>query len=258
MTEFLKLGDREFKSRLLVGTARYPNNAMMLDALAESGTELVTVSIRRIDIDAAKEDGGILDLVTDKFTLLPNTAGCYTAKDAIFTANLSREALGTNLIKLEVIGDDKTLLPDSEELLRAARELVADGFDVMPYCNDDPILCMKLADAGCVAVMPLGSPIGSGAGIRNPYNFRIIRERIQIPVIVDAGIGTASEAAFAMELGCDGVLLNSAISGANDPVRMARAFRNGVLAGRDAYLAGRIPMQNHATPSSPTTGLVQS
>ncbi len=258
MTEFLKLGDRTFSNRLLVGTAKYPNNAMMLEALIASGTELVTVSIRRIDINAAKEEGGILDLVSEKFTLLPNTAGCYTAKDAIFTANLSREALGTNLIKLEVIGDDKTLLPDSEELLRAARELVADGFDVMPYCNDDPILCMKLADAGCVAVMPLGSPIGSGAGIRNPYNFRIIRERVKIPIIVDAGIGTASEAAFAMELGCDGVLLNSAISGANDPVRMARAFRNGVLAGRDAYLAGRIPMQYHATPSSPTTGLVQS
>lgn len=254
----IKLGKYTFSSRLLVGSARYPNTQLMLDALLASGTELVTVSIRRIDVSAAKNEGGILELLLDKFTILPNTAGCYTAKDAILTAKLSREALETNLIKLEVIGDDKTLLPDSEELLKAARELVADGFDVMPYCNDDPILCMKLADAGCIAVMPLGSPIGSGAGIRNPYNIQIIRERVDIPVIIDAGIGTASEAAFAMELGCDGVLLNSAISGANDPVRMAKAFKNGVQAGRDAFLAGRIPKQFHANASSPSEGLISS
>lgn len=258
MNDALQIAGLELTSRLFLGTSRYPSLEVMTDALAESKTELVTVSIRRIDIAAASQSGGLLDAVIGQYALLPNTAGCYTAKDAILTAQLARESLETDLIKLEVIGDDKTLLPDSVELLKAARALVADGFKVLPYCTDDPILCMRLQDAGCAAVMPLGSPIGSGMGIQNPYNFQIIRERIEVPVIVDAGIGTASEAAFAMELGCDGVLLNTAISGARDPVLMAAAFRDAVSAGRAAFLAGRIPKQTHATASSPTDGLIET
>lgn len=251
----LTIGDFEFSSRLLVGTARYPNYQVMLDALEESGTELVTVAIRRIDLEASAR-GGVIDLVADDYTLLPNTAGCYTARDAVLTAQLAREALDTDLIKLEVIADDETLLPDGSELLDAARTLVDDGFVVMAYTNDDPVLCRKLEDVGCAAVMPLGSPIGSGMGIRNPYNFRIIRQEIDVPMLVDAGVGTASDAAMAMELGCDGVLLNSAIARAEQPVRMARAFRRAVEAGRDAYLAGRIPRRLYAEPTSPTSGTV--
>lgn len=256
MNDTLKVGPYEFSSRLLLGTAHYPNYQVMMDALKASGTELVTVAIRRIDLQASIESG-VLELVSKDYTLLPNTAGCFTAKDAVLTAQLAREALETDLIKLEVIADDETLLPDGEELLKAARLLVDDGFVVMAYTNDDPILCRKLQDVGCAAVMPLGSPIGSGMGIRNPYNFRIIREELEVPMLVDAGLGTASEAAIAMELGCDGVLLNSAISGAEKPVMMAEAFKHGVEAGRLAYQAGRIPRRLYAKASSPLEGVVR-
>ncbi len=256
MNEPLKVGPYQFSSRLLVGTALYPNYQIMMDSLEASGTELVTVAIRRLDIDASSESG-VLDLVGDRYTLLPNTAGCYTARDAVLTAQLAREALGTDLIKLEVIADDETLLPDGEQLLSAARTLVDDGFVVMAYTNDDPILCRKLESVGCAAVMPLGSPIGSGMGIRNPHNFRIIREEIDVPMLVDAGVGTASDAVLAMELGCDGVLLNSAIARAEKPVAMATAFRHAVEAGRLAYRAGRIPKRFHARASSPLEGVVR-
>lgn len=251
----LKVGPYELRSRLIVGTARFPNYQVMLDAVRASGAEMVTVAIRRIDLQASQETG-VLDLLGGDYEILPNTAGCYTARDAVLTAQLAREALETDLIKLEVIGDDETLLPDGEELLKAARELVDDGFVVMAYSNDDPILCKKLQDVGCAAVMPLGSPIGSGMGIRNPYNFQIIRDQLEVPMFVDAGIGTASDAALAMELGCDGVLLNSAISGAKKPVVMADAFRKAVEAGRAAHTAGRIPRRFYARASSPTEGVV--
>lgn len=254
----LHVGPYSFKSRLVLGTAGYPNYQLLLDALRASGTELVTVALRRLDVQASQE-GGILELLLEEgYALLPNTAGCFTAKDAILTAQLAREALETDLIKLEVIGDDQTLMPDGEELLKAARALVKDGFHVMAYSNDDPILCRKLQDSGCAAVMPLGSPIGSGMGIRNPYNFRIIRDILEIPMLVDAGLGTASEAALAMELGCEGVLLNTAISGAQHPVLMASAFRHGVDAGRAAFLAGRIPRRLYASASSPVDGLLET
>lgn len=253
--EPLRIGPYEFSSRLLVGTARYPNYQVMLDALEASGTDLVTVAIRRIDVEASA-GSGVLELVGDDYTVLPNTAGCYTARDAVLTAQLAREALDTDLIKLEVIADDETLLPDGEELLKAARTLVDDDFVVMAYTNDDPVLCRKLENVGCAAVMPLGSPIGSGMGIRNPYNFRIIRHELEVPMLVDAGVGTASDAALAMELGCDGVLLNSAIAGAEKPVAMARAFRRAVEAGRLAYRAGRIPRRLYAQASSPIEGVV--
>ena len=254
--EGLRVGAYHFRSRLLVGTANYPNYQVMLDALEASGAEVVTVAMRRLDISASQEVGVLELLDAHGYTILPNTAGCFTAKEAIVTAQLAREALETDLVKLEVIGDDDTLLPDGEELLRAARALVADGFTVMAYANDDPILCRKLQDSGCAAVMPLGSPIGSGMGIRNPYNFRIIREHLEVPMLVDAGIGTASDAAFAMELGCDGVLLNSAISGAAHPVQMARAFRKAVEAGFEARRAGRIARRLYAAASSPTHGMI--
>ncbi len=254
--DLLTIGPYEFSSRLLVGTARYPNYQVMLDALEASGTELVTVAIRRLDIEASTTSG-VLELVSGDYTLLPNTAGCYTARDAVLTAQLAREALETDLIKLEVIADDETLLPDGEELLKAAQQLVDDDFIVMAYTNDDPVLCRKLEEVGCAAVMPLGSPIGSGMGIRNPYNFRIIREEIDVPMLVDAGVGTASDAALAMELGCDGVLLNSAISGAENPVMMASAFRHAVDAGRKAHLAGHIPRRLYAQHSSPLDGVVE-
>jgi thiazole synthase len=253
----LKVGPYEFDSRLIIGTARYPNLKVLRDSVRASGAEMVTVAIRRIDL-AASQESGVLDVLGDEFRILPNTAGCFTAKDAKLTAQLAREALDTDLIKLEVIGDDETLLPDGEELLKAARELVQDGFVVMAYSNDDPILCRKLQDAGCAAVMPLGSPIGSGMGIQNPYNLRIIREELEVPVFVDAGIGTPSDAVLAMELGCDGILLNSAISGAKKPVMMAEAFKKAVEAGRAAHLAGRIPRRLYAEATSPTEGVVRS
>lgn len=257
MEDVLEIGDYQFDSRLILGTARFPNYQVMLDSLRASECEMATVSIRRIDLKASQESG-IIDVVRDEVELLPNTAGCFTAKDAILTAQLAREALDTPLIKLEVIGDDDMLLPDSEELLKAARELVDDGFTVMAYSNDDPILCRKLADAGCAAVMPAGSPIGSGMGIQNRYNIRIIVEQLDVPVFVDAGIGTASDAAMAMELGCAGVLLNSAIARAKKPVMMAEAFRDAVRAGRRAYLGGRIPKRLYAEATSPTEGVVEA
>jgi thiazole synthase len=228
----------------------------MVESLEESGAQLATVSIRRLNI-GDRSAGSILDYIDrSRYDLLPNTAGCYTAKDAVLTAQLAREALETDLIKVEVIGDEDTLLPDVEHLLNACSELVKLGFTVLPYCNDDVITCMKLQEMGCAAVMPLASPIGSGMGIRNPYNLRIIREKIEIPVIVDAGIGAASDAALAMELGADGVLLNSAVSGAHHPVMMARAMRQAIEGGRLSYLAGRIPTRLYARASSPTEGII--
>jgi thiazole synthase len=252
----LTIAGKQFDSRLILGTARYPNPQVMMEALEASGTEMVTISIRRHSMEDAFGES-ILNLVRGgSFHLLPNTAGCFTAKEAILTAELAREALETNWIKLEVIGDDETLFPDTVELLKGAQELVARGFVVLPYCNDDPITCRKLEDLGCAAVMPLGAPIGSGAGLRNPYNLQIIREIVTVPMIVDAGIGTASDAARAMELGADAVLLNTAVSCAEHPVRMAKAMRLGVEAGRLAFLAGRIPERLYAERSSPMTGLI--
>lgn len=249
---------RAFRSRLIVGSSRYPNQQVMLDALEASGAEIVTVAIRRLDLSRDARQG-ILDVLDrSRYTLLPNTAGCYTAKDAVLTAQLAREALDTDFVKLEVIGDDRTLFPDVQELLCAAAELVHDGFVVFPYTNDDPITALKLQDLGCAVVMPLGAPIGSGLGIRNPHNFQIMRERITVPLIVDAGVGTASDAAVAMELGCDGVLMNTAIAGARHPVEMARAMRLAVEAGRLAHLAGRIPRKLYATSSSPTEGIIEA
>ncbi len=254
-TEGLTIAGKTFKSRLFIGTARYPNRQLMLNAIAASGAEVVTVAVRRV----SPEDGGesLFDLLKD-YHLLPNTAGCYTARDAVLTAQLAREALGTPWIKLEVIGDDETLFPDVEHLLQAAGQLVEDGFIVLPYCNDDPITCKKLVDLGCAAVMPLGAPIGSGMGIRNPYNLRIIREQCPVPLIVDAGVGTASDAALAMELGCDGVLLNSAVAQARDPVTMARAMRLAIEAGRLAHQAGRIPRRLYATASTSSDSMIET
>ncbi len=254
MPDQLVIANKSFESRLIIGTARYPNQQVMLDAIEASGAQIVTVAIRRVSLDGGGET--VFDLLGGRYQILPNTAGCYTARDAVLTAQLAREALETNWIKLEVIGDDETLFPDVEHLLHAAEELVNDGFVVLPYCNDDPITCKKLEDLGCAAVMPLGAPIGSGMGIRNPYNIRIIREQCSLPVIVDAGVGTASDAAVAMELGCDGVLLNSAVALARDPVSMAHAMRLAIDAGRLAYGAGRIPRKLYATASSPTEGLL--
>ena len=248
----LLLGGRTFQSRLLVGTGGFSSLALVSEAVAASGSEIVTVALRRVD-PAAR--GSLLDVLRELgVQVLPNTAGCHTARDAVLTARLAREALETEWIKLEVIGDEDTLLPDGAELLRAAEELVAEGFVVLPYTNDDPVLARRLLDVGCVAVMPLGAPIGSGMGIRNPYNITLIREAVDAPVILDAGIGTASDAALAMELGCDAVLAASAISRAQDPVRMARAIRAAVQAGRLARTAGRIPRRLYATASTPEEG----
>lgn len=252
----VKIGKYEFKSRLMVGTGKYPSNEVMVRALEASGADLVTVAVRRINLDRSKES--LLDHIDlKKYSLLPNTAACYTADDAIRTARLAREALDTDLIKLEVLGDEKTLFPDNEALLEAARVLVKEGFTVMPYTNDDPIMARKLEDIGCAAVMPLAAPIGSGLGVRNPYNIRIILETVKVPIIVDAGVGTASDAAVAMELGCDGLLMNTAIAGAKDPVSMARAMNLATEAGRLAYKSGRIPRKLYATASSPLTGLIE-
>lgn len=250
----LTLGPLTLSSRLIVGTGRYRDFHQMQACHEASGTQLVTVALRRVDLDAP-QGAGVLDHIDrDKIHLLPNTAGCYTPEDAVTTAELGRELLGTDLVKLEVIGDDRTLFPDAEGTLEAARRLVAAGFSVLPYCTDDPVLCTRLADIGCVAVMPLAAPIGSGLGIRNPTNLRIIRELVQIPVIVDAGVGTASDAAIAMELGADAVLMNTAIAAAGDPVAMASAMRHAVIAGRLAHEAGRMPMRLYATASSPMDG----
>jgi thiazole synthase len=248
-----ELGGRAWTSRLIAGTGGFRSLEQMEQALEASGAEIVTVALRRIDSDAK---GSVLD-VLDRLGLvaLPNTAGCYTARDAIRTAKLAREAFETDWIKLEVIGDDRTLFPDAVELLDAAETLVGEGFTVLPYTNDDPILARRLEEAGCAAVMPLGSPIGSGAGIRNPYNVAIIAERAEVPVVLDAGIGTASDAALAMELGCDAVMAASSIFGAEDPAAMASALRLGVEAGYAARTAGRIPRRTHAEASTPEEGL---
>lgn len=255
----LIIANKEFNSRLIVGTSRYPDPHTMLEALEQSEAEMVTVSIRRMNLNSGNGGESIIGMLDrNKYFVLPNTAGCYTAKEAVLTAQLAREALGTNLVKLEVIGDEETLFPDVIELLKAAEQLLADDFIVLPYCNDDPVTCKKLADMGCAAVMPLGAPIGSGMGIRNPYNLQIIRETIDIPLIVDAGVGTASDAAFAMELGVDGVLMNTAIAGAEHPVKMAKAMRLAVQAGRLAYESGRIPKRLYANASSPLEGLINS
>ena len=251
--ETWELGGRQWTSRLIAGTGGFRSLEQMEEALAASGAEIVTVALRRID-PAAK--GSVLD-VLDRLGLfaLPNTAGCFTARDAVRTARLAREAFGTEWIKLEVIGDDRTLYPDAVELLDAAETLVGEGFTVLPYTNDDPILARRLEDTGCAAVMPLGSPIGSGAGIRNPYNLAIVAERAGVPVILDAGVGTASDAALAMELGCSAVMAASSIFGAEDPAAMARALRLGVEAGHAARRAGRIPRRTHAEASTPGEGL---
>jgi thiazole synthase len=255
MKDTFKIGKYELSSRLIVGTGKYTTNEVMRDALEACGTEVVTVAVRRVNLDRGKES--LLDHIdTSRYTLLPNTAGCYTVDEAVRTARLAREALTTDLVKLEVIGDEKTLFPDNEALLEAARVLIKEGFTVLPYTNDDPIVAKKLEELGCAAVMPLGAPIGSGLGIRNPYNIRIILETVRVPVIVDAGVGTASDAAVAMELGCDGVLMNTGIAGAKDPVSMARAMRLAVEAGRLAYLSGRIPKKLYAAASSPIEGLI--
>lgn len=248
------VGKESFTSRLILGTSRYPNPSIMLDAVAASGAEMVTVSIRRVNL-TGNGGGSILDDLNG-LRLLPNTAGCFTAPEAILTAELAREALGVNRIKVEVIGEEDTLLPDGAETIKASAELVRLGFEVYPYAPDDLVTCLRLQEVGVTAVMPLASPIGSGMGLQNPYNLSIIREKIEIPLIVDAGIGTASDAARAMELGADGVLLNSAVSSAHDPVRMARAMRYAVEGGRHAYLAGRMPTRRYAKASSPASGVI--
>jgi thiazole synthase len=249
----LVLGGKEFTSRLIVGTGKYASNELMREALEASGAEMVTVAIRRVNLGGGESILDVLD--TKRFTLLPNTAGCYTADDAVRTAYLAREAGLGELIKLEVIGDARTLFPDVQGLLEATRTLAREGFTVMPYTNDDPVMAKKLEDAGAAVVMPLGAPIGSGLGIRNPYNVKIILETVSIPVIVDAGVGTASDAAIAMELGCDGVLMNTAIAAARDPVSMARAMKLAVEAGRLASRAGRMSKKLYATASSPLEGV---
>src|SRR5438128_819055 len=249
------IADKTFTSRLIVGTGKYSSHAVMQRAHEASGAEMVTVAVRRVNIsDRSKES--LLDYIDKKIFLLPNTAGCYSADEAIRTARLGREAGLSNWVKLEVIGDERTLFPDNEELLVATRTLVKEGFVVLPYTNDDPVVCRKLEDAGAAAVMPLGAPIGSGLGIQNVNNIRIIREFARVPLIVDAGVGTASDAALAMELGADGVLMNTAIAGAQDAVAMAEAMKLAVRAGRLAYGAGRIPRKAYATASSPVEGLV--
>lgn len=255
LSDKLTLAGKAFDSRLLIGTAGYPNQQVMLDAIDASGAEIVTMSIRRVSLEGYAES--MLDLLKDK-TLLPNTAGCETARDAVLTAQLAREALGTDWVKLEVIGDRETQYPDVEQLVQAADELVKDGFSVLPYSNDDPVTAQKLIDVGCAAVMPLGSPIGSGQGIANPRAIELILSRSSVPVILDAGIGTASDATLALELGCDAVLLNTAVSKAHDPVRMAGAMRQAVEAGYAARRAGRIPKRDNAEPSSPQLGLIGS
>jgi thiazole synthase len=254
--EPLVIAGRSFGSRLIVGTGKYPSFLLMAQAHEASGADMVTVAVRRVDLkDRSKES--LLDYIdTRRLFILPNTAGCYTADEAVRTARLAREAGLSNWVKLEVIGDERTLFPDNEALLEATRILVKEDFVVLPYVSDDPVLCRKLEDAGAAAVMPLGAPIGSGLGIQNTNNLRIIREQAGVPVIVDAGVGTASDAAVAMELGADAVLMNTAIAGARDPVAMARAMKLAVEAGRLACLAGRIPRKMYATASSPVEGMV--
>ncbi|MBV8490960.1 MAG: thiazole synthase [Candidatus Eremiobacteraeota bacterium] len=256
MGDTLKIGRYEFGSRLIVGTGKYPSLEVMQAAHAASGAEMVTVAIRRIDLGNANGKTMLDYLDRERMAILPNTAGCYTAKDAVLTAQLARELLETDLIKLEVIGDADTLHPDARETLRAAEELVNDGFTVLPYIGDDPVACKQLEELGCVAVMPLAAPIGSGLGVCNPYSIRVIKERARVPVIVDAGVGTASDAAIAMEIGVDALLMNTGIAAARDPVMMAEAMRHAVIAGRQAYLAGRMEKRLYANASSPMRDLI--
>jgi len=256
MVEPLIIAGRRFESRLIVGTGKYASHAVMQAAHVASGTEMVTVAVRRVDLSATGSASLLSWIDTSRIFLLPNTAGCYTADEAVRTARLAREAGLSNWIKLEVIGDERTLFPDTEALIDATRRLVKDGFVVLPYTNDDPIACRKLEEAGAAAVMPLGAPIGSGLGLQNPNNLSIIKEQARVPVIVDAGVGTASDAAVAMELGADAVLMNTAIAGATDPVMMAAAMKLAVEAGLLAYLAGRIARKRYASASSPAEGLI--
>jgi len=260
MEDALQIGPYAFRSRLFVGSGKYKDVDETRRATEASGAEVITVALRRVDLKSRGEGSLMSMLTSGRWTVLPNTAGCFTADEAVRTCRLARE-LGFSgekapIVKLEVIGDEKTLFPDNEQTLEAARVLVKEGFVVLPYCIDDPIVCRKLQDAGCAAVMPLAAPIGSGLGIRNEHNVRIIKEQARVPVIVDAGVGTASDAAVAMELGCDGVLMNTAIAGAKNPVLMAEAMRDAVIAGRKAFLAGRIPKKRYASASSPIDGRI--
>ena len=257
MADVFDLAGRSFRSRLIVGTGKYRDFAETKRAVEASGAEVVTVAVRRVNITDPTKENLLTHLDPTRYTILPNTAGCYTADEAIRTARLAREVGVGNWVKLEVIGDQQTLFPDVPATIEAAQVLVREGFVVLPYINDDPIAAKKLEELGCAAVMPLAAPIGSGLGIRNPYNIRIILEHSRVPVIVDAGVGTASDAAVAMELGCDAVLMNTAIAGAKDPILMAEAMRQAVEAGRKAFLAGRIPRKLYATASSPLDGLVE-
>ena len=256
MSDILKVAGREFSSRLIIGTGKYETYAQNAEAAEAAGAEMVTVAVRRVNL-TDKDKPLLVDyLDPEKYIYLPNTAGCFTADDAIRTLRLAREAGGWDLVKLEVLADQKTLYPDMEETLSAAKLLIKDGFDVMVYCSDDPVYARKLEDAGCCAIMPLGSLIGSGLGVMNPVNIRLIVEQSSVPVIVDAGVGTASDAAVAMELGCDGVLMNTAIAEAKDPILMASAMKHAVIAGREAFRAGRMPKKRYADPSSPLAGLI--
>lgn len=256
MTDTLTIAGRTFQSRLIIGTGKYKTYDENARAARAAGVDMVTVALRRVNLSDPSEER-LTDFVSpEEFTYLPNTAGCYTAEEAIRTLRLAREAGGWDLVKLEVLADQKTLYPDMSETLKAAEILVHDGFQVMVYCSDDPVFARRLEDIGCCAIMPLGSLIGSGLGIMNPVNIRLIIEQARVPVIVDAGVGTASDAAIAMELGCDGVLMNTAIAEAQDPIRMARAMRHAVIAGREAYLAGRMRKKRYADPSSPLAGLI--
>lgn len=252
----LTIAGRDFSSRLIIGTGKYSSYAQNAEAAEAAGVEMVTVALRRVNLSNPNEDRLTDHVSPERYTYLPNTAGCYTAEDAIRTLRLAREAGGWDLVKLEVLADQKTLYPDMEETLRAAKILIEDGFQVMVYCSDDPVYAGKLEAVGCCAIMPLGSLIGSGLGIQNPVNIRLIVEQSRVPVIVDAGVGTASDAAIAMELGCDGVLMNTAIAEARDPIGMARAMKHAVIAGREAYLAGRMSKKRYADPSSPLAGLI--
>ena len=253
--EFMKIGDKTFHSRLIVGTGKYKDFNETREAIEISGAEMVTLAVRRIELDKNKDS--ILNyLDPKKYTFLPNTAGCYSVKEAVMTCELAREAGLCNIVKVEVIGDEKTLFPDNEATLEASKLLIKDGFHVLPYCTDDVVLCKKLEDAGCSAVMPLAAPIGSGLGIRNPYNIKLILQAVKCPVIIDAGVGTASDASRAMELGVDGILMNTAIAGAKDPLKMSMAMKMAVECGRMAYDAGRIPRKLYASASSPMDGLI--
>lgn len=252
----LEIAGRKFHSRLIIGTGKYKDYAENAAAAEAAGAEIITVAVRRVNLTDPNKPMLVDFLDQKKYTYLPNTAGCFTGEDAVRTLRLAREAGGWSLVKLEVLGDEKTLYPNMPETLRAAELLLVDGFDVMVYCSDDPIMCKQLEDMGCCAIMPLGAPIGSGLGLQNPVNIRLIIEQSNVPVLVDAGVGTASDAAIAMELGCDAVLMNTAIAEAKSPILMAEAMKNAVIAGRQAYLAGRMPKKMYADPSSPLAGLI--